>query len=145
MDKKMETILLYKKDKYKTSLESFGSFFSVNIYLATLNLVLGNVGGFLFGAICSGLLFYFSYDMLKKYVPKYNRKWFHVNYQIMCLITFVMFFLLPVDKAQDWKFMVVDIAVCFLINQVFVYSFNKKDVSDLFDEKQIKEWENELK
>lgn len=142
MDKKVEVILLYKKDKYKTALEMYGIFFIVNLYLFALNLVSGNVLGIVVGLFVCILMFYFAYDMLKKYCKKYNRKWFQINYQIICIITFVMFFLFPVEEIKGFKLMAVNIFVCYIVNEIFVASFNKKEVKDIFNEEQIKEVED---
>lgn len=146
MDKKLETILKYKKDKYSTYLNVLGNIFNLNVYFMIYNLMkYGSITTFIFQLMVVVILFLFMYSVPNKFCPLFNKNIFHATYQFCCAFVISMFACFPVEIMKyDFTFFVIISIVCWIIHNIFIHRFEKTEIKNLFTEEYIKSVEKEL-
>lgn len=148
MDKSVQMILEQKKSMNFIFIIFFGTSFILNFYCMIHDLYVVNQEFTIFSLlnlIVSIMILICTCDILKKNTPKFDRKYFHMTFQSICIWNFFYFKLFFKEEYGDALNMFICCIISFVILLFLIFKFKKTDIKDLFSDEQIQELEASLK
>lgn len=141
MDNKLIAILNHKKAHYKLAMNVYGVMFILCMYFLVYNIFhnLNWISTILL-FISAGFEFYFVLDTLKN-TPKFNKNSAHFTFQMISALTIIFM----ISISHEMVCLIITMFINYILLDVFLYRYNKKNIFDLFSEKQIEEMEKEFK